>query len=96
MDTLVRDTVRVEIDRDSSTPPSRQIAAFIAAQISDGTYRPGQRLPSIADMVQAYGVARDTAAKAQQILITEGLAYIEPGMGLYAAKGAPGHTGGTS
>ena len=54
--------MRVDIDRDSSTPPSRQIAAYIRGQIENGTYRPGQRLPSVTDLVQTYGVARDTAA----------------------------------
>ena len=75
-----------EIDRDSSTPPSRQIADFIRADIAAGRYAPGQRLPSIADIVGEYGVARDTAAKALSILVDAGDAYRETGMGTYVTR----------
>jgi DNA-binding GntR family transcriptional regulator len=75
-----------EIDRESSTPPSRQIADHIRADIAAGKYAPGQRLPSIADIVQEFGVARDTAAKALAILVDAGDAYREHGMGTYAAR----------
>jgi DNA-binding GntR family transcriptional regulator len=76
-----------EIDRDSSVPASRQVAGWLREDIESGRYAPGQRLPSIADLVQTYGVARDTAAKAQRILIDDGLAEISTGMGLYVRKG---------
>jgi DNA-binding GntR family transcriptional regulator len=85
--TLVIDTVRVgrEIDRNSSVPPSRQVAAWLAEDIRAGVYAPGQRLPSIADLVGEYGIARDTALKAQRVLIADGLAVNSPGMGLFVA-----------
>jgi GntR family transcriptional regulator len=44
---------------------------------------PGRRLPSIADLVQTYGIARTTAAKALRVLIDDGLAEVSPGMGTY-------------
>jgi GntR family transcriptional regulator len=39
--------------------------------------------PSIADLVQTYGIARTTAAKAFRVLIDDGLAEVSPGMGTY-------------
>jgi GntR family transcriptional regulator len=43
-------------------------------------------LPSIADLVQTYGIARTTAAKALRVLISEGLAEVSPGMGTYVTS----------
>lgn len=71
------------IDYDSAVPASRQVAAWLKEDIEAGVYRPGQRLPSIAGLVQEYGIARDTALKAQRVLIAEGLAENSPGMGLF-------------
>ena len=78
-----------EIDRDSAVPPSRQVAGWLADDIRGGVYRPGQRLPSITDLVQTYGIARDTALKAQRILIADGLAENSPGMGLFVVRKLP-------
>jgi DNA-binding GntR family transcriptional regulator len=75
-----------EIDRNSSVPASRQVAAWLREDIESGAYAPGQRLPSIADLVQTYGIARDTALKAQRVLIAEGLAENSPGMGLFVVR----------
>jgi GntR family transcriptional regulator len=72
-----------EIDADSPVPPYRQVAAFLREGIESGELPPGRRLPSIAGLVQAYGIARTTAAKALRLLIDEGLAEVSPGMGTY-------------
>ena len=72
-----------EIDKDSPVPPYRQVAAILRAQIEAGELPPGRRLPSIAALVQAYGIARTTAAKALRVLIDEDLAEVSPGMGTY-------------
>ena len=57
--------------------------AFLREQIERGELAPGRRLPSIADLVQTYGIARTTAAKALRVLIDDGLAEVSPGMGTY-------------
>ncbi len=72
-----------EIDKDSPVPPYRQVAAVLRGRIESGELAPGQRLPSIADLVQVYGIARTTAAKALRVLIDDGLAEVSPGMGTY-------------
>jgi DNA-binding GntR family transcriptional regulator len=78
--------VAQEIDKDSPVPPYRQVAAILRAQIEAGELPPGRRLPSIASLVQAYGIARTTAAKALRVLIDEGLAEVSPGMGTYVKR----------
>jgi GntR family transcriptional regulator len=77
------------IDRDSPVPPHRQVAAILAAGIADGTYPPGSRLPSIADLVGTYGIARATAGKVLRGLVADGLAEISPGMGTYVLARQP-------
>jgi GntR family transcriptional regulator len=72
-----------QIDAESPVPPYRQVAAFLRARIERGDLAPGRRLPSIADLVQTYGIARTTAAKALRVLIDDGLAEVSPGMGTY-------------
>jgi DNA-binding GntR family transcriptional regulator len=60
------------------------MAGWLREDIEAGRYAPGQRLPSIADLVQTCGVARDTAAKALLVLVNDGLAVVSQGMGTYA------------
>ena len=74
------------IDPDSPVPPYRQVAAILRGRIESGELPPGRRLPSIADLVQTYGIARTTAAKALRLLVDEGLAEISPGMGTYVKE----------
>jgi len=75
-----------KIDTDSPVPPYRQVAAILRGQIERGELAPGRRLPSIADLVQTYGIARTTAAKALRVLISDGLAEVSPGMGTYVRE----------
>jgi GntR family transcriptional regulator len=81
--------VKREINYDSAVPASRQVAAWLKEDIAAGVYAPGQKLPSIATLVQTYGIARHTALKAQRVLIAEGLAVNSPGMGLFVAEAPP-------
>ncbi len=78
-----RDRVSEKIHEESPIPPYRQVAGFLRGQIQHGELAPGRRLPSIADLVQTYGIARTTAAKALRVLIDEGMAEVSPGMGTY-------------
>ena len=46
----------------------------------------GQPVPSITTLTQDHGVARQTAAKALQLLESEGLVYRVPGLGYYVSE----------
>jgi len=60
-----------------------RIAAEIRAQIQSGELKPGQPVPSITSLCQEWGVARETAAHALQVLEAEGLVRRYPGRGYY-------------
>jgi GntR family transcriptional regulator len=77
---------RVTVDHESNVPPYRQVAAILRARIQSGELAPRQRLPSIADLVQEYGIARTTASKALKVLVDERLAEMVPGWGTYVAE----------
>lgn len=71
------------IDKGSRTPPWRQIADVLRAEITAGGYGPDDRLPSVAEIVATWGVNRKTANKALKALADEGLIEVERGMGYY-------------
>jgi DNA-binding GntR family transcriptional regulator len=78
------------IDREGPVPPYRQIADDIRRKIQDGTIPPGRRIPSIVEMEEEYGVARDTLRKATRVLKEEGLVETVVGMGLFVVdRGKP-------
>jgi GntR family transcriptional regulator len=73
-----------EISRRGAVPPHRQIAAWLRARIEAGEFRPGEDpLPSEKDLVDTFGVARDTARRAVQVLRDEGLVVTIPQRGTY-------------
>jgi DNA-binding GntR family transcriptional regulator len=73
----------MSIDREGPVPPYRQIAAQLRAQIADGSIPVGRRIPSLVELEQTYGVARDTLRKAVQVLKNEGLVETVSGMGVF-------------
>lgn len=71
------------VDRASDTPVSRQIAEQLRLAISQGSLGPGDQLPSEAQLMEHYGVARMTVRHALADLRTEGLIVAEHGRGVY-------------
>ena len=64
-----------------------RIAASIRARIEADEIKPGQPAPSITALTQEWGVARETAAHALQVLEAEGLVRRYPGRGYYVTRG---------
>ena len=60
-----------------------RIAGDIRSRIEADELKPGQPVPSITSLCQEWGVARETAAHALQVLETEGLVRRYPGRGYY-------------
>ena len=78
-----------EINRRGAVAPHRQIAAWLRARIEAGEFRPGEDpLPSEKDLVDLFGVARDTARRAVQVLRDEGLVETIPHRGTYVVPPA--------
>jgi len=52
-------------------------------RLVDGTYLPGQRLPTENQMQVEWGVSRSVVREAMKILTSQGLVRIEPGRGSF-------------
>ena len=61
---------------------------MLRQQITAGQIKAGQPVPSITTLTQDHGVARQTAAKALQMLESEGLVHRVPGLGYYVSERA--------
>jgi DNA-binding GntR family transcriptional regulator len=73
------------IDHDSAVPVWRQVAAWLAAQITDA----GQRMPSESTIEQELGVSRGTVRHAYRFLAEQGWVVIVSGKGAFAASPLP-------
>jgi GntR family transcriptional regulator len=76
----------VTIDHLGETPVYQQLYALLRAAIESGELPPNRPLPSYTTLMQQYGVARGTAAKAVRLLVDDGLVRIVPGRGAYVRK----------
>lgn len=63
--------------------PHRQIAAALRDRIRAGEWAPGERLPSIPALAEAYAVAKQTVQRTIDQLRVEGLLITRPGSGTY-------------
>ncbi|HEY7224068.1 MAG TPA: GntR family transcriptional regulator [Micromonosporaceae bacterium] len=63
--------------------PHRQIAAALRERILAGEWAPGERLPSIPALAQAYSVAKQTVQRTIDQLRVEGTLITRPGSGTY-------------
>jgi GntR family transcriptional regulator len=72
-----------EIRPYAADPPYRQIAAWLRARIEAGDFSPDDPLPSEKSLVGTFGVARETARKAVQVLRDEGLVVTVAHRGTY-------------
>jgi GntR family transcriptional regulator len=76
------------IDRSSFEPPYAQVARGMRERIMNGEYRPGDRLPSEAELCAMYGVSRMTVRRAVTLLAQDGVVLTENGRGTFVR--APG------
>jgi len=73
----------VTINPGTAEYPHRQIAAQLRARIHRGEWGPGERLPSIPAIAEAYGVAKQTVQRTIDQLRVEGLLITKPGSGTF-------------
>ncbi|MFI6450812.1 GntR family transcriptional regulator [Streptosporangium amethystogenes] len=64
--------------------PYRRIAAQIRARIESGEIRPGDRIPSVREIMRDEGVSTATATRVAAVLRAEGYAESVPGVGTLA------------
>ncbi|MER5303652.1 GntR family transcriptional regulator [Streptomyces lasiicapitis] len=65
-------------------PPYQRIAAQIKGQIERGELHPGDRIPSVRDIVRDEGVSVATATRVAAVLRADGYAETIPGIGTVA------------
>jgi GntR family transcriptional regulator len=72
-------------------PEYLRIAAELRAQISDSTYRPGDRLPTLPELSESYGVSETTVRNALGVLRSEGLIETRTRAGTIVRERPPVH-----
>lgn len=77
---------RTTMQRQEGIALWRQIAASLQRDIGDGTYLPGGRLPTEAELSAKFGVNRHTVRRALEELSREGLVRVEQGRGTFVAE----------
>ncbi len=71
------------IDKDSFEPAYLQLANILRRQISEGAFRPGDLLPSEAQLVRRYGISPMTVRRSINLLLDEGVVSTEQGKGTF-------------
>jgi DNA-binding transcriptional MocR family regulator len=72
----------------ATVPLYRALADRVAEQIANGTWRPGERVPSVRELARERGVAINTAIGAYQALEGRGLIESRPQAGWYVRASA--------
>ncbi|MEM7544701.1 MAG: phosphonate metabolism transcriptional regulator PhnF [Pseudomonadota bacterium] len=74
-------------DTQTSPPPTlwRSIEAALRRDIANGRYRPGDKLPTEAELSRRFGVNRHTVRRALGELTREGLTHARRGAGVFVA-----------
>ena len=82
--------MELDLDPRSPVPLYLQIAEQVRRLVALGALRPGDRLPTIRDLAVRTRVNRNTAARAIQLLETEGVVRTRVGSGTFVVEdGAP-------
>ena len=71
---------REPVDNSLRSPRYIQAYAAIRDWIYQGTYKPGQRLPTEGELCDLFGVSRITTRKAVDMLVDEELVVRQPGL----------------
>jgi GntR family transcriptional repressor for pyruvate dehydrogenase complex len=72
----------------SRTTLSEQVAMQIVGMISSGKWKPGEKVPSEAQLCEVFRVGRSTLREALKSLAFVGIVHMRPGGGTYVAVGS--------
>lgn len=75
----------ISVDRQSPSPLYRQVYDSVRNEILDGAWKPGEKIPSVRDVVGQLRIARNTVANAYQQLCAEGYIESRQGAGYFVA-----------
>ncbi|MBE0688524.1 MAG: GntR family transcriptional regulator, partial [Anaerolineae bacterium] len=71
------------IDRDSYEPAYSQLAAILRRKIAEGIYRPGDQLPSEAQLCRGYDVSPMTVRRSINLLADQDVVSTAQGRGTF-------------
>jgi GntR family transcriptional regulator len=71
------------IERDAFEPAYSQLAGILRQRIVEGEFHAGDRLPTEAELIRAYGLSPVTVRRAIKILVDEGSVTATPGRGTF-------------
>ncbi|MDP2965044.1 MAG: ThiF family adenylyltransferase [Pelolinea sp.] len=74
------------MDEISRKSLSEIVAGKLAAQVLDGTYKPGYQLPAERDLIKQFGISRSTLREALKALEESNLIESRHGVGWFASK----------
>lgn len=74
------------LDPANTRPAYVQIGDALREAIAAGEYEPGQQLPSRAELLEHFGVARQTLQQALRVLHEEGVVTGVQGKGMYVGQ----------
>ncbi|MFC7719998.1 GntR family transcriptional regulator [Nonomuraea recticatena] len=74
------------LDRDGPVPIYKQVAELIRARIESGELKPGEPVPSEAQLEADYEIARTTARRVARELREQGVAYTIQGEGTFVGE----------
>jgi len=81
---------RITVDLRSAEATYAQVARQLREQIESGELAPGDRIPSVHELVQMTGLSPGTVTKAVRVLHDAGLVVRAPGRGVYVRDRALG------
>jgi len=74
--------------RQSGLPRYLEIAARLRRDLASGRWQPGERLPSIAEFAEEFGVTPVTAREAVKVVEAQGMVEMRRGSGTYVSAAA--------
>lgn len=76
----------MKFEFEDDKPRWTQVADIMRARIADGTYPPGERIPSVFQLQDEFGISTSTGQKVHRALKAEGLIRTQVGMGSYVKQ----------
>ncbi|MEO5676023.1 MAG: GntR family transcriptional regulator [Usitatibacter sp.] len=74
---------------DSPVPRYAQLADLLRGRLARGQWRPGDRMPTLEELMQEFDVARVTVRQAVEVLAREGLLSAQRGRGTFVTASPP-------
>lgn len=74
------------VDHDSPVPYYHQLKEWFREALSNGALQPSQRIPSEAEICQAFQISRTVVREALDDLVNEGVLYRRKGKGTFVAQ----------